>query len=112
MDSKEEQGVAFYAKIDAHDTLIRLLVFEAQRRDPQFAERCRNGLDIALGRLRADSYPSELNPLAGAITAKTRTIIREILDVAENADAELKRTLASVKPLTVRRRILNWFERG
>jgi hypothetical protein len=41
MDSKEEQGVAFYAKINAHDTLIRLLVFEAQRRDPQFAERCR-----------------------------------------------------------------------
>jgi hypothetical protein len=69
-------------------------------------------LDIALGKLRADSYPSELNPLEVAITAKTRTIIREILDVAENADAEARRVLALVKPLTLRRRILNWFERG
>ncbi|MGA9007334.1 MAG: hypothetical protein WB495_10720, partial [Xanthobacteraceae bacterium] len=87
-------------------------VFECQRRDPQFAERCRNGLDIALGKLRAETYPADLNPLAAAITEKTRTTIREILDVAENTDAELRKALASVKPLTFRRRILNWFERG
>jgi hypothetical protein len=92
--------------------LVRLLVLERQRRDPQFVERCRNGLDIALGMLRAENYPDGLNPLAVAITAKTRTMIREILDVAENADAEMKKAIASVKPLTVRRRILNWFERG
>jgi len=112
MDSREEQGVVFYAKINAHDILVRMLVVECQRRDPQFAERCRNALDIALGKLRAENYPSDLDPLAVEITAKTRTIIREILDVAENADAEMRRVLASIKPVTLRRRILNWFERG
>jgi hypothetical protein len=65
MDSREEQGVAFYAKINAHDTLVRLLVFEAQRRDPQFAERCRNGLDRALGMLLAEDYPSGVGPPRG-----------------------------------------------
>jgi hypothetical protein len=112
MDSGEEQGVAFYAKINAHDTLVRLLVFEAQRKDAQFAERCRNGLDRALGMLRADDYPSESDPLAVAIKAKSRTIVREILEAAENADAEMRMVLASVRPPTLRRRILNWFERG
>ena len=77
-----------------------------------FAERCRKGLDIGLGRLRAESYPDDLNPLAAAITTETRTIIREILDVRENTDAELRKALTSVKPLTFRRRILNWFEHG
>ncbi len=110
--ANREQGIAFYGKINAHDILVRMLAFECQRRDPQFAERCRNELDTALGKLTAQSYPSELDPLAVEITAKTRTIIREILDVAENADAELRKAIASIKPLTLRRRILNWFERG
>ena len=113
MGSREEQGVAFYAKFNAHDILVRMLVAECQRRDPQFAERCRNAVDMALGRLRAENYPDDLNPLAVAITAKTRTIIREILDVAESSDAEMRRALASInQPLTLRRRVLNWFERG
>jgi hypothetical protein len=111
MDSKE-QGVAFYAKINAHDTLVRLLVFEAQQRDPTFAERCRNGLDTGLGMLLARDYPNEPEPLAVEIQAKSRTIIRDILETAENEAAKLKEALASVKPLTRRRRILNWFERG
>jgi hypothetical protein len=111
MDDRQ-QGVAFYGKIDAHDILVRLLAFECQRHDPQFAERCRKALDTALGKLRAENYPNDLDPLAVEITGKTRTIIREILDVAENADAEMRKALASVKPLTLRRRILNWFERG
>ncbi len=48
MESKE-QDVALYAKIGALELLVRLLVSDAQRRDPQFAERCRNTVDTVLG---------------------------------------------------------------
>ncbi len=89
----------------ALELLLRQLVYECQRRDPQFAERSRNALDTALGMLRAEDYPNETAPLSVARKAKTRTMIREILEVAEKA-------VASIKPLTLRRRILNWFERG
>jgi hypothetical protein len=53
--NRREQGEAFYSKIDAHETLLRLLVFECQRRDPQFAERSRKALDTALGALSAEN---------------------------------------------------------
>jgi hypothetical protein len=41
--------------------------------------------------------------------------IREILEVAENEAAKVSEAAASMKPtkpLTLRRRIFNWFERG
>ncbi len=56
MDNKE-QAEAFYARIYAHDMLLRMLVVDCQLRDPQFAERSRKALDIALGKLTAENHP-------------------------------------------------------
>jgi hypothetical protein len=51
------------------------------------------------------------------IKVKQRETFREILDVPEKATADLEEALGQLKvagllPLTWRRRILNWFERG
>jgi hypothetical protein len=116
---RTEQGVTFYAKINAHDLLVRLLVFECQRRDPQFAERCRQQLDRALGMMLSElpiEGPVSLE-IREQIKVKERETIREILEVAEKATADLERGSAQLReagllPLTWRRRILNWFERG
>jgi hypothetical protein len=113
MDSREP-GVAFYAKIDAHEVLTRLLVFEFQRKDPQFAERSRKALDGALGVLAADG--DDLDPfwaeIKDEIRTKMRERVRQLFDLSEEKAAEVERAIAMVKPLTWRRRILNWFERG
>jgi hypothetical protein len=61
MDSTE-QVIGFRAKVDAHDSLLRLLVFWCQLRDPQFAQLIRDSLDQGLGRLIAENDPSELDP--------------------------------------------------
>jgi hypothetical protein len=70
-------------------------------------------LDIGLGRLRAES-PGELNPFALEIDVKLRETIRDMLDVAEKADAEMRNTVTKTKgkPRSFRRRFLNWLERG
>jgi hypothetical protein len=114
MDSREKDIAGFYGKVKAHDILLRVIVWEFQRRDPQFAERTRKALDTALGKIRAESYPSDLSPLALEIDVKMRETIKEILDVAENADVEMREALvlALGKPRTLRRRFLNWLERG
>ena len=107
-----EQGIAFYARIDAHDTLLRLILFLYQQQEPQFAEFVRKVLDTGLGTLAAQSYANP-DPLAVEIPAKMRETIREMLANAENAATELRRIAASVrKPPSVRRRIFNWFQRG
>ena len=113
MDSREA-GVDFYAKIDAHEVLTRLLVFELQRKDPQFAERSRKALDTALG-LLIKEHPEdapETAEIRTQIKTKIRERVREIFDMSEEKAAEVERAIAMVKPLTWRRRILNWFERG
>jgi hypothetical protein len=115
MDSREP-GVAFYAKIDAHEVLTRILVFEFQRRDPQFAERGRRALDWALGVLAAEDLGDDRDPfwaeIRDQIRTKMRERVKELFDASEEKAAELERAIAMVKPLTWRRRILNWFERG
>jgi hypothetical protein len=114
LDSRQNDIAGFYGKVKAHDILLRMPVAEQQRRDPQFAERYRKALDIALGKVRSESYPSDLSPFALEIGVKMRETIREMLDVAENADAEMRKALvvALGKPRTLRRRFLNWLERG
>jgi hypothetical protein len=115
MDDRREPGVAFYAKIDAHEVLLRMLVFEQQRRDPQFAERGRKILDWALGVLAAEEA-GDLDPfwieIRDEIRTKMRERVKDLFDLSEEKAAELERAIAIVKPLTWRRRILNWFERG
>jgi hypothetical protein len=92
-----------YAKIDAHEVLTRLLVFE-----------CRKALDGALGVLAADG--DDLDPfwaeIKDEIRTKMRERVRQLFDLSEEKAAEVERAIAMVKPLTWRRRILNWFERG
>ena len=114
LDSRQKDIAGFYGKVKAHDILLRMLVAEWQRRDPQFAERYRKGLDIGLGKVRSESYPSDLSPFALEIDVKMRETIREMLDVAENTDAEMRKALvvAFGKPRTLRRRFLQWLERG
>jgi hypothetical protein len=114
LDIRQKDIAGFYGKVNAHDMLLRIIVWELQRRDPQFSERTRKGLDIGLGKARAESYPSELNPFALEIDFRMRQTFREILDVAEKTDAELKKALTQYlgKPRTLRRRFLNWLERG
>jgi hypothetical protein len=113
MDTREAR-VDFYAKIDAHEVLTRMLVFELQRKDPQFAERSRKALDTALG-LLIDEHPEdapETAELRIQIKARMRERVKEAFDISEEQAAEVERVTAMVKPLTWRRRILNWFERG
>jgi hypothetical protein len=114
MDSREKDIAGFYGKIKAHDILLRHIAWECQRRDPQFAERLRKALDMALGAVRAETYPSDLNPYALEIDAKMREVIREILDTLDKATADQEKFLAAanLKPRTLRRRFLNWLERG
>jgi hypothetical protein len=106
----DEPAQAFYAKIDAHDTLLRLLVFEFQRRDPTFAGRLRKALDAALGMLAAQNFDS--HPIMVDRRAKTREMVREILTTAEAAGAKLDKDLVSIRPTPLRHRFLNWLERG
>ena len=96
MDSTE-QVIAFRAKVDAHDSLLRLLVFWCQLRDPQFAKLIRDSLDQGLGRLIAENDPSELDPTRLAIREKMRMIIREILEFAENEAAMARNALAKAR---------------
>jgi hypothetical protein len=113
MDSREP-GVAFYAKIDAQEALLRMLAFEFQRKDPQFAERARNGLDWGLG-LLVGEHPED-DPDTAEIRLEIRTKMRERLieffELIEEKAAEVEKVIAAVKPPSWRRRILNWFERG
>jgi hypothetical protein len=73
------------------------------------------GLDTGLGMLIAleptddDPFTAELR---NEIRTKMREIIRSMLDVAETEAARYREAVASLKPLTLRRRILNWLERG
>jgi hypothetical protein len=114
MDSREKDIAGFYGKVKAHDILLRMIVWECQQRNPQFAERTRKALDIGLGKVRSESDPGDPSPLALEIDVKMRETIREMLDVAENADTEMRKALvlALGKPRTFRRRFLNWLERG
>ena len=113
LDSKQKDIAGFYGKVNAHDILLRIIVWELQRRDPQFVERTRKALDIGLGKVRSES-PGDPDPFALEINVKMRETIREMLEVAENADAEMRKAVALVtgKPRTLRRRFLNWLERG
>jgi hypothetical protein len=113
MDSREH-GVAFYAKIDAHEVLLRLLVFELQRRDPQFAQRSRKAVDWVLGVL-IDEHPEDdpdTAEIRSQIRTKMRERLKEMFETTEEKVAESEKAIASLKSLTLRRRILNWFERG
>ena len=113
LDSRQKDIAGFYGKANAHDIFLRIIAWELQRRDPQFAERTRKALDIGLGKIRAEGYPDELNPFALEIDVKMRERIREMLNVVENTDAELKKALVPLgKPRTLRRRFLQWLERG
>jgi hypothetical protein len=114
MDSRQKDIAGFYGKLKAHDLLLRHIAWECQRRDPQFAERLRKALDTALGALRAETYPSDLDPFALEIDVKMRETVREILETIETATADVQKGLAAanVKPQTLRRRFLNWLERG
>jgi hypothetical protein len=115
LDSRQKDIAGFYGKVKAHDILLRMVVWECQRRNPKFVAWVRWGLDIALGTVRAKTYPEDVDPFELEIDVQMRETVRAILDVAENADAEMRRAVAaltSAKPLTFRRRILNWFERG
>jgi hypothetical protein len=71
-------------------------------------------LDIALGALRAETYPSDLDPFALEIDVKMRETIREILETIETATADMQKklTAANVRPRTLRRRFLQWLECG
>ena len=114
MDSRQRDLAGFYGQIKAHDTLLRLIALECQRRNPQFVEYCRKGVHIALGTVRAETYPSDLEPFAFEIDVTMRKRIEEILENAEKAiaDLETKLAAANLKPRTLRRRFLNWLERG
>jgi hypothetical protein len=114
LDSRQKDIAGFYGQVRAHDLLLRMIVWQLQRRDPQFAELARKGLDIGLGKVRAESYPGDLDPFALEIDVRMRPTIREMLDVAENTDAEMRAAVALVtgKPQSLRRRFLNWLERG
>jgi hypothetical protein len=114
LDSRQKDLAGFYGQIKAHDTLLRLIALECQRRNPQFVQFCRRGVDIGLGTVRAETYPSDLEPFAFEIDVRMRTTIEEILENAEKAivDLEKKLAAANLKPRTLRRRFLNWLERG
>jgi hypothetical protein len=91
-----------------------LLALESQRKDPQFAERGRKGLDWALGKLVGE-HPED-DPDTAEIRREIRTKMRErltgIFALIEEEAAKVERTIAAVKPPTWRRRILNWLEGG
>jgi hypothetical protein len=97
---RTEQGVAFYAKIDAQEALLRMLAFEFQRKDPQFAERARKGLDSGLGMLVGEH--AEDDPDTAEIRREIRTKMRERLveffALIEEKAAEVERAIAAVKP--------------
>jgi hypothetical protein len=114
MDSRDKDIAGFYGKIKAYDILLRCIAWECQRRDPQFADRLRKALDEGLGRVRAETHPKELNPYALEIDVQMRGVVREILESVDKGTAEFERTIAAanVKPRTLRRRFLQWLERG
>jgi hypothetical protein len=87
-----------------------MLAFEFQRKDPQFAERARRGLDWGLGMLVGE-HPED-DPETAEIRTKMRERLVEFFALIEAKTAEVERTIAAVKPPSWRRRIFSWFERG
>jgi len=70
-------------------------------------------VDIALGTLRAETFPGDLDPFALEIDVKMRETIGKILEDTEKAtDLENKLAAAGLKQRSLRRRFLNWLERG
>lgn len=91
------------AQLNAHFTVLACLSVKRGADDPTFEDFVRSKVDTVLGKHLAESggVPSELH-------GKIRRYVMEIIENAKVSELEPQ----SPKRLTVRRRFLNWLERG
>jgi hypothetical protein len=90
------------AQLLAHEILIGLLATRLQERDPRFIAGLRRDFDTVLGELAAKGHKAD--PFA----VKCRAAMMTVLD-----DIEMHATRKSAaRRVTLRRRFLNWLEKG
>jgi hypothetical protein len=97
---------AIDAKLIAQSALLTFLVRHAKANDPTFEEYARSLVDTALGQLLEELGP----PPEKAITAREHFM--ELISTPAERNSGVGRGKERPKKLTLRRRFLNWLERG
>jgi hypothetical protein len=95
--------VGLHAMIMAHAVLLRVLVRHACLNNPKFADDARQLFDTFLGKSLMQDQPKD-SALENELMVRARTNFMTILDQPM--------LVPDTRPLTLRRRFLNWLERG
>jgi hypothetical protein len=96
-----------YGRIFAYGVLLSLLVEKVKENDPTFEDQSRRSFDIYLGQYFAKV--GSAGPMETAAREMFNTIISSPIRMTPQT---VRRELERPRPRTLRRRFLNWLERG
>jgi hypothetical protein len=97
-------------RVVAHEALIQLLIVKEMLRDPHFADFLRKDFDSSLGINIGEPMFQKTD-----VIADIRAIFMDTVSVASRGVAKFRQTQATqtqAARLSLRRRFLNWLERG
>ena len=101
--SEADRGSFLAGELLAHSALLGLLVAAAAKADPGFREEAQAAFDTLLGQImQSDPHPSK-QEAREQNKIQARASFTRLLSLVE---------ARAVPPLTLRRRFLNWLQKG